>query len=165
MRVALKPHIDIESESIWRGNIGQGFDESQWDAWFSAYKSFLNHYAELAHEAGVDLLVIGTELRDTSHRESDWRSVIAQARHHYSGPLTYSANHSGEEEDLTWWDGLDYIGISAYYPLAVSGSATVESLEGAWQPHVSKLQALSERWDKQILFTGNWLSQYQRFKY
>lgn len=154
LKVMLKPHVDIQSnESEWRGRIGQNFNESQWSAWFSTYRNFIGHYAELAENQGVEQFVIGTELVTTSTRDSDWRQVVSHVRARYSGPITYSANHTGEEVNVDWWDAVDYIGVSGYYNLTNKNNPTVAELRSAWQPHLDTLNSLSQQWDRSVIFT------------
>ena len=117
LSVMLKPHIDLSADpDHWRGEIGMYFDESQWDTWFSSYQSFINHYAQLAQDYGVEQFCLGTELTWTQEREGQWRDTIAGVKSRYNGPMTYAANH-GTEPDISWWDALDYIGVDAYYRL------------------------------------------------
>ncbi|MEM7283207.1 MAG: hypothetical protein AAF438_16445 [Pseudomonadota bacterium] len=154
LKVMLKPHVDIQSnEAEWRGRIGQNFSSSQWSAWFSTYRNFIGHYAELAEEHGVEQFVIGTELVTTSARESDWRRVASHVRDRYSGPITYSANHTGEETNIRWWDAVDYIGLSGYYNLTDKNNPTVAELRTAWQPHIQTLETLSQQYNRDIVFT------------
>lgn len=154
LKVMLKPHIDIQSNPReWRGRIGRDFSEQQWSDWFASYRNFMGHYADLATEQGVDQLILGTELVSTVQREGQWREVIAHVRGRFSGPLTYSANHSGEETSINWWDALDYIGVSGYYDLTDKTNPSISELKVAWQPHVATLQDLHNRWNKPILFT------------
>ena len=153
MKVMLKPHLDLANDPThWRGDIGQGFSESDWTAWFSSYKTFINHYAQLAQTYGVDQFCIGTELVSTEFRAADWQSVIAGVRGLFTGPITYAANQ-GSEGALSWWDRLDFIGIDAYYSLTDKNDPTLDELKAAWAPRVASLKTLSETWGKPILFT------------
>lgn len=159
LRVMLKPHLDLEDEVTtgwWRGHIGTYFTaEEQWAAWFAAYRQFITHYATLAQQAGADQFVVGTELLGTTHREADWRRVIADVRAVYKGPIVYASLHSGEETSITWWDAVDYIGVDAYYPLNddPEENPTVEELEAAWAGPKATLSALSARYGKPVIFT------------
>jgi hypothetical protein len=155
LRVMLKPHIGIlDGPNHWAGQIGQGFTtEAEWSTWFASYRSFVEHYADLAKAHGADQLAVGCELASTTHRAGDWRTVIAGVRARYDGPITYAANHSGEETSITWWDAVDYIGVDAFYPLADSDDPTVDELKAAWVPHLSTLTDLYATWEKPVLFT------------
>ncbi|HEY8598632.1 MAG TPA: hypothetical protein VIL85_09390 [Thermomicrobiales bacterium] len=153
MRVMLKPHVDTPDAPVrWRGDIGFGADEASWRAWFASYSALIARYATLARAHAVEYLVVGTELVGTSHRDRDWRAVVAAARVRYPGPLTYAANH-GEEAHVQWWDALDAIGVDAYYPLTESDHPTVEQLRAAWRPIVDRLGALSRRWGRPVILT------------
>jgi Glycoside Hydrolase Family 113 len=153
MKVMLKPHLDLANDPYhWRGEIGIGFSESDWAAWFSAYKSFINYYAQLAQSNGADQFCIGTELASTEFQAADWKSVIAGVRGIFTGPITYAANHDSEGA-ISWWDKVDFIGVDAYYPLTGEVDPTMDEIIAAWAPRVASLQALSEYWEKPIIFT------------
>jgi hypothetical protein len=80
IRVMLKPHIDLSNDGgHWRGQIDFGDDDRAWVSWFESYRNFIGHYAALAQQMGVDLLVVGTELQGTSHRVDAWRGPHARA--------------------------------------------------------------------------------------
>jgi hypothetical protein len=153
MKVMLKPHLDLANDpSHWRGDIGQGFSESDWTAWFSSYKTFINHYAQLAQTYGADQFCVGTELVSTEFRSADWQSVIAGVRGLFTGPITYAAN-PGSETSINWWDKVDAIGVDAYYALTDHNDPTLDELKAAWEPLAAALKTLSENWGKPILFT------------
>ena len=48
---------------------------------------------------------------------------------------------------------MDYVGVSAYYPVAKGPGATEEEMYQNWLPRKKALQALSEKWGKKILFS------------
>jgi len=49
LRVMLKLHVDLANDpDHWRGQIGQGFTEAEWNTWFVSYQDFINHYAQNA---------------------------------------------------------------------------------------------------------------------
>ena len=144
----------LNDPTHWPGQIGENFTtEAEWASWFASYRHLIEYYADLAETHGVDQFSVGTELGATVHRADDWRAVIAAARSRYSGPITYSANHSGEETSITWWDAVDYIGVDAYYPLTDKNDPTLDELRAAWVPHVATLANLASTWGKPILFT------------
>jgi hypothetical protein len=161
LKVMLKPHLDLPNEretGIWRGYIGTEFSkESEWTAWFAAYTEFIVHYATLAQRHGADQFCVGTELMGTSHREEDWRRVVAAVRDVYDGPLVYAALHGGEEVSITWWDAVDFIGVDAYYRLNECDLGlecpTVEELIAAWEGPKQRLADLSARHNRPILLT------------
>jgi hypothetical protein len=153
LRVMLKPHIDINNDAEhWRGQIGFGNDDAAWGMWFANYTSFIVHYAQLAQINNVDYFVVGTELVETTGRETQWRSVISKVRTIYKGPLTYAANW-GNVFDIKWWDALGTIGVDAYYPLTEINQPTVAQLRDAWAPIVGQLRQLSKTWERPIIIT------------
>ncbi len=154
LKVLLKPHVDLSADpDHWRAQIGANFDASDWESWFTSYRVMILHYAALAQQMNVDELSVGTELEQSSPQATLWRNLVAEIRQVYSGALTYSANHSGEEFFLSWWDALDYIGIDAYYPLSVRSNPTLTELDLAWQHFTLTLRGLYATWHKPILFT------------
>ena len=149
-KVMLKPTVDVQDGS-WRGDIAFESEE-QWNLWFSSYRHFLNHYARLAADQEVEELCVGVELASTLDRERNWREVIEGVRQRFPGPLVYAANWDSFWE-VPFWDALDYVGIDAYFELAVDEDPTVEELMAAWAPWVAELEALYEIVQKPILFT------------
>jgi hypothetical protein len=147
----------------WWGKIGTAFtNESQWQDWFASYTETINHYASFAQEAGVDMFSIGRELGGVTHREADWRRVIQEVRQRFKGSITYSSLNTttwgfphSEENRITWWDAVDYIGLSAYYELTNKNDPTVEELKAAWtdRGYIALLENLSKRFNKSIIFT------------
>lgn len=155
LKVMLKPHVDVFKEpSEWRGRIGGGFvNESQWEAWFAAYTSFIEHYARLAQAYGVEQFCVGTELTATTHRTADWRRVVSAVRAAYGGPLTYASDYIRDSDKIAWWDALDYIGVEGYLPLANRDSPGPPELKAGWSRYVPSLAKLASTWGKPVLFT------------
>ena len=149
MRILLKPHIWLRPPG-WPGSIDHR-SEAAWDAWFASYREFALHYARLAEEIHAETFCIGNELTLTTKHEQAWRRLIAMTRRVYHGRLTYGANFD-EIFDVPFWDALDMIGVSAYFPLSTEASPDTATLVRAWQPIVEKLGRLSARWKRPILF-------------
>lgn len=154
LKVLLKPGLGLSNDAgHWSGEIGSAFtNETQWQDWFQAYRAHLGHYAALAQAVGADELSIGNELDGTIQRDAEWRSVIADVRALFSGPVTYGANW-GTESKTPWWDALDYIGVSAYYPLTNQLSPSLDELKAAWRERATELADLSAEWERPVLFT------------
>jgi len=156
MKVMLKPHINLvdpNDATVGRHEINYGSDEAKWQTWFNNYTAMITHYAQVAQDNGAEYFVIGTELSATTGRESDWRKLIAQIRQIYHGPLTYAALTYIEPETIKWWDAVDSIGIDAYYGLTVSTKPTLAQLQLGWEPIVTALEELSNRWQRPIIIT------------
>jgi hypothetical protein len=147
IRVLLKPHLWSREEIRY-----QTFSDDEWERWFADYESFLVHFATLARDANADALSIGNELKVASQHEARWRALIARVRAIYSGPITYGANFD-EVLAVPFWDALDWIGVSAYFPLSPSAHPAREELVEAWQPIAAQLEALVAKHRKPVLFT------------
>lgn len=147
IKVMLKPHIWARDEKAM-----EAWTDDEWRAWFVSYEAFITHYATLARDAKIDALCIGNEQKHATRFESEWRRVIARVREIYQGPITYGANFD-EFERVAFWDALDWIGVSAYFPLVDAPSPDRAALVKAWEPVVARLEALSKRYRKPVLFT------------
>lgn len=155
IKTLLKPHIWLREKpgGKWRADIDFP-DEEGWNAWFDSYRTFIMHYAKFAQTHGIEGLCIGTELRNPAvQREADWRALIKEIRGVYEGELTYAANWYREYEEIKFWDALDYIGIQGYFPLVQHETPTLAQLKEGWKSHVKKIERISKRFDKPVLFT------------
>lgn len=119
LRVFWKPTVNC-LDGTWRARISF-FEhdvpcESKWGPWFEHYTAFQTHYASLAQKAGVELVILGCEMTQTEHRETEWRTLISAVRDVYNGPLAYNCDKYGEEY-VPWWDAVDVMCSSGYYPL------------------------------------------------
>lgn len=158
LRVVLKPHFLLISklEDNFSGpDLGYRWNDETWHVWFENYTTFITHYAQIAEEHQVDIFVIGNELEYSTHREGDWRKVIAAVRSVYSGPITYAANTwNFEALNVKFWDDLDFIGTNAYnYFYQPINDVSIDGMRAAWEPALQQLEALSEQYGKPVLFT------------
>jgi len=142
LKVCLKPVVNV-ADGTWRAHIGF-FDvdvpgEPTWDAWFESYRAFVVHHARLAAELGAEMFCIGCEMVRADAHEAQWRALIAQVRGVYGGLLTYNCDKY-QEDRLTWWDAVDVISASGYYPT------------GTWPEHLDRIAAVVGREDKPFCF-------------
>ncbi|HVR41107.1 MAG TPA: hypothetical protein VMU84_18585, partial [Thermoanaerobaculia bacterium] len=148
MRVMMKPHL-------WsRGGDAamETWSDAEWRTFFESYEPFIVHYAEIARDAGVDALSVGNELKHSTRFEAEWRRIIKHVRAIYRGPIAYGANFD-EVFDVPFWDAVDWIGVSGYFPLANTASPDRATLIQAWQPIVARLGTLSKKYRRPIVFT------------
>ncbi|MBL8841924.1 MAG: hypothetical protein JNL90_10400 [Planctomycetes bacterium] len=124
--VLLKPHLWC-GHGRWCGEIAMR-DEAAWTQWFAEFERFVLHYALLAERLAVPVLVVATELPGTTPREAQWRTLLARVRAVYGGIVTYAANWGEELERVAFWDALDVVGVSAYWPLADGPGAAIEGV-------------------------------------
>jgi hypothetical protein len=145
MKVALKPMVDVVDGS-WRGLISP----ANWTLWFESYRSFINHFADLAEAENVEMFVVGTELRSAQQYESEWRQVISEVRTRFSQNITYAANwDSYKPNSVKFWDALDYVGVDAYFPLTNSFNPTLSQLISAWS-YCTNSGYLSKNWTNDL---------------
>jgi len=142
MRVCLKPIVNC-ADGTWRAHIGF-FDtdvpgEPTWDEWFDAYDEFIVHHAALAESIGAELFSIGCEMVRADARADRWRGLVAKVRAVYSGPITYNCDKY-QEERVTWWDAVDVISSSGYYPT------------GTWQEHLARIAPVVSLHQKPFVF-------------
>jgi hypothetical protein len=95
---------------------GEVKDLAAWERWWNHYQNFLIHYAEIAKEQNVEIFCLGCEMSSTEEFVDEWRQAIGEVRAIYDGQLVYDINH-GREMTLPWWDAVDIIGVSGYYPV------------------------------------------------
>jgi hypothetical protein len=143
MKVLLKPHVWV-GDSSWCGAI----QPPDWDAWVDSYAPVVEHYAKLATEIRADGYLLGNELGTaTKARPERFRELVALARKHYEGPISYAANWD-EAARIPFWDDLDAIGVNAYWPLTKNKDADEEEMyQGALkiEAHLSELASKTGR--------------------
>lgn len=150
--VLLVPHLWVESGG-WRGEIEAGDDEA-WARWSAGYTRFVRTWAEVARDAGVDMLASGVELRSwlTTARAPSFADVLAEVRRVYPGLLTYAGNWDDVEE-TTILGAIDVIGINGFYPLAdKDGAGPAELAEGGRRVR-ERVARLAKHWQKPVVFT------------
>lgn len=143
LQVALKPTVNCLN-GVWRARISF-FDhdvpcESQWGRWFAQYTAFQTHYADIAEAEGCGLFLTSCEMIMTEHRETEWRALLAEVRHHYTGLVSYNCDKYGEDH-VAWWDAADLIASSGYYPL------------GDWPHQLARVEAVAKQYGKPVLFS------------
>lgn len=123
LRVIWKPTVNC-ADGTWRAHINF-FDydvpcEPKWRNWFASYEAFQCHFAALAQQTGLEMLVLGCEMTNAERREEEWRRLIASVRGVYDGAVCYNCDKYGEDH-VTWWDAVDVIASSGYYPAGEIG--------------------------------------------
>ncbi|MNB87854.1 hypothetical protein D3C75_348590 [compost metagenome] len=136
LKVCLKPIVNC-ADGTWRAHINF-FDkdvpcEPKWSDWFRSYTAFILHYARIAEETGCEMFCIGCEMVQTDRREAEWRTLIAEVRKVYTGVITYNCDKY-QEANVTWWDALDVISSSGYYP-ETDWEAQLDRIEPVVQAH------------------------------
>lgn len=142
LNVCLKPVVNC-ANGVWRAHINF-FDrdvpcEPKWSDWFASYSEFILHYARIAQETGCEMFCVGCEMVQTDRRETEWRELIRKVRMVYSGVITYNCDKY-QETNVTWWDAVDVISSSGYYPI------------DQWDERVATLETFAERHNKPFFF-------------
>ena len=73
------------------------------------------------------------------HREQDWRNLFATVRNHFHGLLSLNVDKY-QEDRIPYWDALDVISSSGYYPT------------GSWPAELARIQAVVEKYRKPFFF-------------
>jgi hypothetical protein len=142
LRVILKPMLNCKN-GVWRAHINF-FDlevicEPKWSNWFANYTQYLLYSAEIAQISNCEGLIIGCELVQTERKEAYWRELIGKIRNIYTGFLTYNTDKY-QETEIKWWDALDVISSSGYYPF------------GKWEENLDRIEAVVKKFDKPFFF-------------
>lgn len=143
LKVILKTMVNPE-DGYWRAWI-KFFDkdvpgEPTWAEWFESNEKYVTHYAKLAEENDVDMLIIGCELVSTDHRSFEWKRLVGKVRKIYSGLVTYNCDKY-QEDNVDWWDALDCISSSGYYPI------------DEWNQELERIEKVVTKYDKPFFFS------------
>lgn len=142
LKVILKPMVNI-ADGTWRAHINFfEYDvpcEPKWSDWFTSYTEFITHYAQISEETTCDMFVVGCELVNSDRREKEWRKVVCSVRKEYTGLITYNCDKY-QENHLTWWDAVDVVSSSGYYPV------------DKWKQELKRIEKVVEREQKPFFF-------------
>lgn len=149
LRVILMPLIELHTgaEHDWRGVL-RPRDSA---AWWRTYRAFIAHYAQLAAQTGVAMLVVGSELSSMSSEvhQSQWERLATSVRQAYPGQLAYGANHDALDLRAPW-SFVDVVGVSAYFPLAHDSSSSTP-FDASWRAIAERLAHLRSEIDKPLI--------------
>jgi len=157
MRVVLIPVILLSNPrgNEWRGVI----QPPDWDEWFSSYLFFIKYFAKIGLDNNVDALAIGAELISTESFRTRWEKVISETRRIYHGKLLYSSNWDHYRQ-VSFWDKLDYIGMTTYHKLSDKENPDLKTLMASWSKIKKEILDWRKTIGKPIFFTEvGWCSQ------
>lgn len=142
LKVCLKPVVNV-ADGTWRAHIGF-FDwdvpgEPQWGEWFASYTAFVLHSARIAAEEGCEMFSVGCEMVRADSQSDHWRALVGEVRGVYEGLVTYNCDKY-QEDHVDWWDAVDVIGSSGYYPV------------GTWDTQLDRIQKVVEQFDRPFIF-------------
>lgn len=142
LRVFLKPYVNCK-DGTWRAYISF-FDEDvisepKWSKWFEYYTDFQMYFAKLAEENDCEMLIVGCEMIQSQKREEEWRELIRNVRMVFKGLISYNTDKY-QEERVTWWDAVDVISSSGYYPL------------NDWDRQLDRIETVVKQYNKPFFF-------------
>lgn len=154
IKVCMKPMVNTE-DGVWRAKIyfpdcHIGNSNYFWEKWFTSYTYFILHYAEIAEELGCEMFCIGCEMISTEEHSDDWLELIWKVRQLYHGKIIYNTNHD-REDAYGWFDSLDYIATSAYYPVGENGLDKDKMIQ-KWNEVKWRLDAIAALRNKKYIF-------------
>lgn len=142
LKIILKPMLNCRN-GVWRAHINF-FDlevpcEPKWSKWFANYEKYILKYAEIAQKTKCEMFMVGCELVQTERKEGYWRDLVAKVREIYHGPITYNTDKY-QENEVKWWDCLDVISSSGYYP------------QTQWKENLDRIEKVVKRYNKPFFF-------------
>ncbi|MDN8591199.1 1,4-beta-xylanase [Paenibacillus sp. 11B] len=142
LRVILKPTVNC-TDGTWRAHINF-FDidvpcERKWKDWFRSYTTYQKHYAAIAERENCEMFIVGCEMVQSERRSEEWREVIAGVREVYSGLVSYNTDKY-QEGHVKWWDAVDVISSSGYYPI------------GDWEAQLDRIEQVIAPYGKPFFF-------------
>ncbi len=142
MRIILKAVVDC-LDGTWRAYINfltpDVICEPKWSEWFESYTKYVSYVSEFATKYEAEMLMIGCEMVCADNQAEYWRQLIRHIRKQYNGLLTYNCDKY-QEDRVTWWDALDVISSSGYYPV------------GTWDAQLQRIQTIVEQYQKPFFF-------------
>ena len=142
LKVILKPTVNCKN-GTWRAHISF-FDkdvhcEPKWSIWFASYKAYQLHFAEIAEQEQCEMFIAGCEMVMSEHREQEWRQMIADIRKVYKGLVSYNTDKY-QEDSVKWWDCVDVISSSGYYPM------------NDWEQELDRIEKVVKQFNKPFFF-------------
>lgn len=142
LKVILKAMVNCR-DGYWRAYI-RFFDspvptEPRWEDWFASWEDHVCRVAAMAEENHADLFCTGCEMVGTDHRDVEWRHLIARVRTIYHGPITYNCDKF-QEDHVRWWDAVDVISSSGYYPIT------------ELREHFTRIEQTAQAFNKPFMF-------------
>lgn len=142
LKVFIKPTVNCLN-GTWRAHINF-FDEDvpcepKWSEWFASYTQFQLHYAEIAERMHCEMFIAGCEMVMAEHREQEWRKLFEDIRKVYHGLISYNTDKY-QEHNVKWWDCVDVISSSGYYPA------------DDWEKQLDRIENVVEKYEKPFFF-------------
>ena len=147
----LMPIVLIEDPGPedWRGVLAP----EDLEKWWASYGTFMEHFADVARRARVDLMSVGSELNSMERELDRWEEIVQRVRERFTGKLTYSANWDRYDKTALW-SLVDVMSVSSYFELERDRhDAPEDDLVEAWMAPREALLAAAEKWDRPLLLS------------
>ena len=142
LKIILKAMVNCR-DGYWRAYIrfleNPVPTEPAWQDWFASWQRHVCMVAKMAEENHADQLCIGCEMVGTDHRDREWRQVAAAVRQIYHGPISYNCDKY-QEDYVSWWDAVDIISSSGYYPI------------GEIDENLQRIEKVARKFDRPFMF-------------
>lgn len=150
LAVALVPTIVFQEVKASQSRAN--FAPADWDRWWLSYADAVLELAAMAKSSGVEVFAIGSELSESEIMTTQWMDLSAKVREQFSGLLMYNAQWDRAAQ-ITFWEHVDLIGVSAWFPLAQEGAESPD-LGAAWREALLHLNAISADNQRPVLITA-----------
>src|SRR5699024_204800 len=110
-----------------------------------------------AEETNCDMFIAGCEMVQAERRADEWRTLIADVRNEYTGPITYNTDKY-QEDRASWWDAVDVVSSSGYYAID-DGDNELDRIEKVVKTHNKPLffaEAGCTRREGSSFIPNNW---------
>ena len=97
---------------------------------------------KIAEQHDCEMFIAGCEMVMSEHREAEWRKLLSDIRQVYHGLLSYNTDKY-QEHRVNWWDAVDVISSSGYYPY------------GDWENQLDRIETVVNRFQKPFFLCGN----------
>ena len=85
------------------------------------------------------MFIAGCEMVQAQRREAEWRKLISDIRGVYSGLVSYNTDKY-QEHNVSWWDAVDVISSSGYYPI------------NDWENQLDRIEKVVHKFNKPFFF-------------
>ena len=72
-------------------------------------------------------------------QDAEWRKLISDIKEVYHGPVSYNTDKY-QEDNVTWWDCVDVISSSGYYPV------------NDWENQLDRIERVVKKFNKPFFF-------------
>jgi hypothetical protein len=167
LRIALHPTTSYyQPPATWW--IEATRDRNWWQSWFDRYETFILHHADLATQAGVEVLILGDEnilpalpngtiLDNPSgvpdYAEARWREIFSKVRSRFTGKLGwYLVYPDGYANIPPFLDSVDQLYVVMAGKLSDAETPTsAELTAAATEIFENDLRVLRDRFDRPVL--------------